>query len=156
MKLRDGRLELQPETSYSFPSCEVLIMKISRLLMASLMTLAFHNLAFAEQVLFTAHISHKGTILNQSPTWITEVKRVVQKDYMTEYTLLLDSKITQSDPAFCSMSPIDVGTYERLLHGQGKVIGKPSVEMVRVATQLVDLKGPSGDNSMAFQLMCVR
>ncbi|PYC45819.1 hypothetical protein DMX05_00305 [Pseudomonas soli] len=131
-------------------------MKISRLLMASLMTLAFHKLAFAEQVLFTAHISHKGTILSQSPIWITEVKRVVQKDYMTEYTLLLDSNITQRDPAFCSMSPMDVGTYERLLYGQGKVIGKPSVGMVRVATQLVDLKGPSGDNSMAFQLMCVR
>ncbi|MNJ82444.1 hypothetical protein D3C81_2141410 [compost metagenome] len=54
------------------------------------------------------------------------------------------------------MSPIDNSSYEHLLHGQAKVIGKPAAGQVTVITQLVDVKGNSDDNSLEFQVMCTQ
>lgn len=42
------------------------------------------------------------------------------------------------------------------MHGQAKVVGAPTTTNVTVNTQLVDLKGPSGNNDMEFMLMCSR
>ncbi|MFV3403878.1 MULTISPECIES: hypothetical protein [Pseudomonas] len=129
-------------------------MTLKRLLSALLLTMGLQCVVQAAPQIFTAHISARGYVVKQSPDWITEVKRYTRQD-ITEYTLLLDEGVTQGDPTFCSMSPIDVGTYERLIHGQGKVIGAASAGMVRVATRLVGLEAP-GDGAMQFQLMCVR
>lgn len=62
----------------------------------------------------------------------------------------------QQDPGFCTVSAIDASSYDRQLHGQAKVTGKPLAGNVDVMTQLVDKKGPSGDNALEFLLMCTR
>ncbi|PYB86429.1 MULTISPECIES: hypothetical protein [Pseudomonas] len=131
-------------------------MTVNRLFLVLMLAFGIQGAAYANQAIFTAHISDDGTILNQSPQWITQVERRVQTDYLTEYTISLKKKVTQGDPGYCAMSPIDNSQYERVIYGQGKVIGKPRADKVIVATQLVDVNGPSGDNSLAFQLLCVR
>ncbi|MBO9548654.1 hypothetical protein [Pseudomonas sp.] len=117
---------------------------------------AFQGAAFANDDLLTAHVSADGKVLRQWPQWITEVDHQPQKNYFSQYTLKLNKRIVHKDPGFCSVSPIDVSTYERQLHGQAKVIGKPLAEKVNVMTQLVDQQKASGDNSLEFLVMCSR
>ncbi|WP_236192575.1 hypothetical protein [Pseudomonas urethralis] len=116
----------------------------------------FQGAAFANDDLLTAHVSADGKVLRQWPQWITEVDHQPQKNYFSQYKLKLNQRIVHKDPGFCSVSPIDVSTYERQLYGQAKVIGKPLAEKVDVMTQLVDKQGASGDNSLEFLVMCSR
>ncbi|POG06499.1 hypothetical protein BGP84_17870 [Pseudomonas putida] len=115
---------------------------------------AFQGAAFANDDLLTAHVSADGKVLRQWPQWITEVDHLPQDNYFSLYKLKLNTRIVQKDPGFCSVSPIDASTYERQLHGQAKVIGKPLAEKVDVMTQLVDKQGASADNSLEFLVMC--
>ncbi|MDR2317106.1 MAG: hypothetical protein LBF06_12055 [Pseudomonas sp.] len=116
----------------------------------------FQGTAFANDDLLTAHVSADGKVLRQWPQWIIEVDHQPQENYFSLYKLKLNQRILHKDPGFCSVSPIDVSTYERQLHGQAKVIGKPLAEKVDVMTQLVDKQGASGDNSLEFLVMCSR
>ncbi|WP_191833170.1 hypothetical protein [Pseudomonas fluorescens] len=116
----------------------------------------FHTGVQAKESLLTAHIGADGSILRQWPKWIESVKYEKHINYYSEYKLALNPRIVHLDPGFCSVSPIDNSSYEHLLHGQAKVIGKPAVSQVTVITQLVDLKGNSDDNSLEFQVMCTQ
>ncbi|MFJ4063691.1 hypothetical protein ACIPW4_00165 [Pseudomonas sp. NPDC089996] len=131
-------------------------MKMSKGLMMLALSAAFQSAAFANEDLMTAHVSADGKVLRQLPQWITEVDHQPQENYFSQYKLKLNTRIVHKDPGFCSVSPIDVSTYERQLHGQAKVIGKPLAETVNVMTQLVDHLGASGDNSLEFLVMCSR
>ncbi|MFB4391115.1 MULTISPECIES: hypothetical protein [unclassified Pseudomonas] len=123
---------------------------------AVLLGLAFSFGAMAQDSLLTAHISAKGEVLRQSPAWIEKVDRMAQANYLTEYKLTLNKRIVHMDPGFCTVSPIDKSTEAATLHGQAKVIGKPSAETATVITQLVDMNKPSGDNSLEFLILCTR
>ncbi|MGE7993156.1 hypothetical protein ACQKPE_19355 [Pseudomonas sp. NPDC089554] len=121
-----------------------------------LLGLAFSTGALAKEPILTAHVSAEGAVLRQSSQWIEHVQRTVQNNYLTEYKLTLNEQVVDTDPGFCTVSPIDISTEVTTLHGQAKVIGKPIVESVVVMTQLVDMKEPSGDNSLEFLVMCTR
>jgi len=131
-------------------------MKMNKWLAALTLVAAWQGAAFAADELLTAHISADGKVLRQWPQWITEVDHQPQKNYFSLYKLKFNKRIVHKDPGFCSVSAIDASTYERQLHGQAKVIGKPLAEKVDVMTQLVDKQGPSGDNSLEFLVMCSR
>ncbi len=127
--------------------------KIAGLLVSGML---FNAVATAEESVFTAHISADGKIVQQSPKWIKSVGFKSQPNYFSEYKLTLDPALWKRNPAFCTVSPIDVSTLERQLHGHAKVIGAPRSDNVTVMTQLVDTYGPSGNNDMEFILMCTR
>lgn len=131
-------------------------MSFSRIFAGLVAVFAFQGTAHAASTIFTAHISDTGAVLHQTPNWINGVERRIQTDYLTEYTLALDTRTTRGDPAFCSVSAIDKSQYERLIYGQGKIVSKPLAGKVTVITQLVDVTGPAGDNSLEFMLMCMR
>lgn len=131
-------------------------MKMTKWIMPLLLGLAFQASAMAKDMILTAHVSADGSVLRQWPEWIAQVERQPQANYFTQYKLRFNPRIVHQDPGFCSVSPIDASSYDRQMHGQAKVIGKPLAEQVTVMTQLVDKKGPSGDNSLEFLLMCVR
>lgn len=118
--------------------------------------LMLHANVQAKESVLTAHIGADGSILRQWPKWIESVKYENQANYYSEYKMALNPRIVNLDPGFCSVSPIDASSYDRLLHGQAKVIGKPVANQVTVITQLVDINGQSGDNSLEFQVMCTR
>ncbi|MDR2307305.1 MAG: hypothetical protein LBE53_08940 [Paucimonas sp.] len=118
-----------------------------------LLALAFQGSVMAGE-LVTAHIGADGQVLKQSPVWISRVQHQPQANYFTQYKLSLQG--LGRAPGFCSVSPIDASSYDKQLHGAAKVIGVPSADKLTVMTQLVDLSGPSGDNSQEFLLMCVR
>ncbi|PYC23742.1 hypothetical protein [Pseudomonas mosselii] len=131
-------------------------MKMTRLIMPLLLGLVFQASAMAKDQFFTARVGADGTVLHQWPQWISEVERQAQANYFTQYKLKFNPRIVQQDPGFCSVSPIDASSYDRQLHGQAKVIGNPQVTHATVMTQLVDMKGASGDNSLEFLVMCIR
>lgn len=116
----------------------------------------FHVAAMGEDKVWTAHIAADGEVLRQWPQWITEVQHQPQDNYYSLYKLTLNPRIVQQDPGFCTVSPIDASNYERQMHGQAKVIGKPVAELFTVMTQLVDVEGASGDNSLELMVMCTR
>lgn len=116
--------------------------------------MGFHVSVQAKETVFTAHIGADGAVVRQWPKWIERVEHKPQTNYFSEYKLVLNPRIVHNDPGFCSVSPIDASSYEHLLHGQAKVTGKPLANQLTVITQLVDLKGSSGDNSLEFQVMC--
>ncbi|UVL04067.1 hypothetical protein [Pseudomonas sp. B21-047] len=122
-----------------------------------IVSLTFHVSAMAADDHWTAHISAEGEVLRSWPKWIEKVEKTPQSNYFTQYKMHLNKHIVQQDPRFCSVSPIDGSTQTRLLHGHAKVVGMPSVDGgVTVNTQLIDVNGASGDNSLAFMLMCMR
>ncbi|MFJ4345096.1 hypothetical protein [Pseudomonas sp. NPDC089401] len=131
-------------------------MRMNKWLAALALGAAFQGAAFADDGLLTAHVSADGKVLRQWPQWIVSVDHQPQDNYFSLYKLTLNKRIVHKDPGFCSVSPIDASTYERQLYGQAKVTGKPQAEKVHVMTQLVDKKGPSGDNSLEFLVMCSR
>ncbi|QXH56709.1 hypothetical protein [Pseudomonas maumuensis] len=131
-------------------------MNVTRWLMLAVLGLVFQSSAMAKDMLLTAHVGADGKVLRQWPEWISQVERQAQANYFTQYTLKLNPRIVHQDPGFCSVSPIDASSYDRQMHGQAKVIGKPLAEHLSVMTQLVDMKGASGDNSLEFLLLCVR
>ncbi|MBF8744615.1 hypothetical protein E2H86_06330 [Pseudomonas putida] len=118
--------------------------------------LAFQATASADDAVMTAHIAADGQIVKQSGKWVESVTLQSQPDYFSQYKLKLDPAQWQQAPGFCVASPIDLSTETRLMHGQAKVVGAPTTTNVTVNTQLVDLKGPSGNNDMEFMLMCSR
>ena len=119
--------------------------------------LTFQASAMAKDVLWTAHISADGEVLRASPNWIEKVKHTGQDNYFSQYKVLFNKDIVKQNPGFCSASAIDGSTEQRLMHGQARIIGVPTVDRgVTVNTQLVDVDGPSGNNSMEFLLMCTR
>lgn len=131
-------------------------MKMTQWIMPLLLSLMLQANAMAKDVVLTAHVAADGSVLRQSPEWIKHVERQAQANYFTLYKLTLVPSIVHQDPGFCSVSPIDVSSYDRQLHGQAKVIGKPVAGGLSVMTQLADMRGPSGDNSLEFLLMCTR
>ncbi|MFK4234296.1 hypothetical protein [Pseudomonas guariconensis] len=120
------------------------------------MVLAVQTTAMAKEHVFTAHVAADGTLLRQSPKWISDITHQPQPNYFSLYKLKLNKQVVRQDPGFCTVSAIDASSYDRQLHGQAKVTGNPSAEKVDVMTQLVDKKGPSGDNDLEFLLMCTR
>ncbi|MBJ9974550.1 hypothetical protein IAE35_08240 [Pseudomonas sp. S75] len=130
-------------------------MKLTQCSIALVAGLAVQAGAMASETIHTAHIGEDGTLLRQSGEWIREVKKTPLDNYYTEYKLMLAAGAFDKDPSFCSVSPIDASSADRQMHGQAKVIGIPTLAKVDVMTQLVDMQGPSGDNSLAFLLMCV-
>ncbi|HEK1688154.1 TPA: hypothetical protein SMR42_004552 [Pseudomonas putida] len=131
-------------------------MKVTRWSVALMAGLSLQAGAMAKDEMHTADVGADGKVLRQSSEWISEIEKTALRNYYVQYKLVLNPRIIQRDPSFCSVSAIDASSYDRQLHGQSKVIGKPVAEQVNVMTQLVDLKGPSGDNSLAFQVMCIR
>ncbi|MFJ9990885.1 hypothetical protein ACIQSO_09115 [Pseudomonas putida] len=131
-------------------------MKLTRWSVALVAGLSFQAGAMAKDVIHTADVGADGKVLRQWPEWISKIEKTALNNYYVQYKLVLNPRIIQQDPGFCSVSAIDASSFDRQLHGQAKVIGKPVAAQVNVLTQLVDLKGPSGDNSLAFQVMCVR
>lgn len=131
-------------------------MKAKGLVILSALGMLFHTGVQAKDSVLTAHIGADGSILRQWPEWIENVKYQKHVNYYSEYKLALNPRIVERDPGFCSVSAIDASSYERLLHGQAKVIGTPVANQLTVITQLVDLKGSSDDNSLEFQVMCMR
>jgi hypothetical protein len=131
-------------------------MKMTRLIMPLLLGLVFQTSAMAKDQFFTARVGADGTVLRQWPQWISEVERQAQANYFTQYKLKFNPRIVQQDPGYCSVSPIDASSHDRQMHGQAKVIGNPQVTHATVMTQLVDMKGASGDNSLEFLVMCIR
>ena len=121
-----------------------------------LSALAFQSAAMAKDVLWTAHIGADGKILRDRPEWIKEVELTALPNYFSQYKLYFSKQIAHQGPGFCAVSAIDASSEQRLVHGHAKVVGKPTYESVTVNTQLVDVDGPSGDNSMEFLLMCTR
>lgn len=117
---------------------------------------AFHSAAMARDVLWTAHINAAGEVARAWPAWIERVEHTPQDNYFSQYKLHFNKRIVHQDPGFCAVSAIDASSEQRLVHGHAKVVGKPTSESVTVITQLVDVDGPSGDNSMEFLLMCTR
>jgi hypothetical protein len=128
-------------------------LKIAALMLPALFVQAS---AIAKESLYTAHIAADGKVLRQSPQWIKTVKLISQPNYYSEYKLALDPAHWKNAPGFCSASPIDASDYDRLLHGSAKVNGAPTTRNLTVITQLVDLKGPSGNNDMEFLVLCTR
>lgn len=118
--------------------------------------LAFQATASANDAVVTAHIAADGKVIKQSTQWIESVRLQSQPDYFSEYKLTLDPAQWQQAPGFCVASPIDASSEARLMHGQAKVVGAPTTTNVTVNTQLVDIKGPSGNSDMEFMLMCSR
>ncbi|TFF43106.1 hypothetical protein [Pseudomonas sp. RIT623] len=131
-------------------------MNIARYSLPLLLALVFQGSAMAHDGVFTAHIAADGRVLSQSPQWISQVQAQPQANYFTQYKLSLDKDQLRQAPGFCSVSPLDASSYDRQLHGAAKVIGKPLADKLTVQTQLVDTQGPSGDNSLEFQVLCVR
>ena len=131
-------------------------MKMTQWIMPVLLSLMFQANAMAKDVVLTAHVAADGSVLRQWPEWISKVERQSQADYFTQYKLKFNPRIVHQDPGYCSVQPIDASSHDSLMHGQAKVIGKPLAEQVTVMTQLVDKKGPSGDNSLEFLVMCTR
>ncbi|MGS7252667.1 hypothetical protein ACQ7NP_16265 [Pseudomonas anuradhapurensis] len=131
-------------------------MKIRAWCIPLMIGLAFQASAHAKQTILTAHVAADGTLLQQSPQWISSVEVQAQANYFNQYKFLLKPSAVPGNPRFCVASPIDASSYERQLHGQAKVIGTPLTSHVTVMTQLVDVKGPSGDNALEFMLMCSR
>lgn len=131
-------------------------MKASRAIVVLMTGLAFQASAIAKETFWTAHVGADGTVLRQWPNWIESVEHKSQDNYFAQYSLFFNKRIVQQDPGFCSVSPIDTSSESRLAHGYAKVIGKPVAEKATVMTQLLDVKGPSGDNSMEFLVLCTR
>ncbi|MFJ4456366.1 hypothetical protein ACIP1G_21095 [Pseudomonas sp. NPDC089392] len=131
-------------------------MKIRACCVALMIGLAFQTGAHARETVLTAHVAADGTLLQQSPQWISSVELQAQPNYYNQYKVLLKPSAMPGKPRFCVASPIDASSYERQLHGQAKVIGVPRASHVTVMTQLVDVQGPSGDNALEFMLMCSR
>ncbi|MFK3773208.1 hypothetical protein [Pseudomonas sp. NPDC089406] len=131
-------------------------MKMIRWPLLLISALAVQNMAMAQDKVFTAHIAADGTVLRQWPEWISQVSRQAQDNYFNLYKLSFNGRIVHQDPGFCSVSPIDASSHDRQLHGQAKVVGKPVAEYVTVQTQLVDLKGASGNNALEFLILCTR
>ncbi|AGZ32959.1 hypothetical protein C4Q28_00205 [Pseudomonas sp. SWI6] len=131
-------------------------MKAFKAWVVLMMGLAYQASALANETWWTAHIGGDGSVLRQWPKWIERVEHKPQDNYFTQYTLFFNKRIVHQDPGFCSVSPIDASSENRLVHGYAKVIGKPLAEQATVLTQLVDVKGPSGDNSMEFLVLCTR
>ncbi|MCX5506544.1 hypothetical protein [Pseudomonas sp. BJa3] len=131
-------------------------MNVTRWLMLAVLGLAFQASAAGKDMIFTAHVGADGKVLRQWPEWISHVEREVQANYFSQYKLKLNPRIVHQAPGFCSVSSIDVSSYDRQMHGQAKVIGKPLVEHLSVMTQLVDMKSASADNSLEFLVLCVR
>lgn len=131
-------------------------MELTRWSVALVAGLTLQAGAMAKDVMHTADVGTDGKVLRQSSEWILEIEKTALDNYYVQYKLVLNPRIIQRDPGFCSVSVIDASSFDRQLHGQAKVIGKPVAEHVNVMTQLVDLTGPSGNNSLAFQVMCVR
>ncbi|GLO00501.1 hypothetical protein [Pseudomonas putida] len=131
-------------------------MKIRACCVALMIGLAFQAGAHAKETLLTAHVAADGTLLQQSPQWISSVELQAQPNYFNQYKILLKPSATPGNPRFCVASPIDASSYDRQLHGQAKVIGTPRASHVTVMTQLLDMPGASGDNALEFMLMCSR
>ena len=131
-------------------------MKMMKWVLLLVMSIAYQTSAMAKDTYWTAHVGKDGTVLRQWPKWIENVELSANANYFSQYKLILNNRIVHQDPGFCTVSPIDGSTEDRLLHGQAKVIGKPKAEGVTVLTQLVDVKGASGDNSLEFLVMCMR
>lgn len=131
-------------------------MKLIKTIMVCSCTLLIHANASAADAFYTAHIDASGKILSQSPKWISYVTKENQAGYLSQYKLTLDPKVVKQNPTFCGVSPIDASNYDRMMHGQAKVIGLPLARNVTVQTQLVDMPGASGDNSLEFMIMCTR
>ncbi|MDZ3994436.1 hypothetical protein [Pseudomonas sp. Teo4] len=131
-------------------------MKASRAIAVLMIGLACQASAIAKEQFWTAHVGADGKVLRQWPKWIERVEHQAKDNYFAQYSLFFNKRIVHQDPGFCSVSPIDTSSENRLVHGYAKVIGKPVVEKATVMTQLLDVKGPSGDNSMEFLVMCTR
>lgn len=131
-------------------------MNMTRCCLPVLLALIFQGSAMAHEVALTAHIAADGRILSQSPHWISQVQVQPQANYFTQYKLSLDKDQLRQAPGFCSVSPLDASSYQRQLHGAAKVVGTPLADKLTVQTQLVDVPGASGDNSLEFQVLCVR
>ncbi|MGE8322759.1 MAG: hypothetical protein ACN6OX_06725 [Pseudomonas sp.] len=129
-------------------------MKIRAWYLPLMVGLAFQAGAHAKPTILTAHVAADGTLLQQSPEWVSSVELQAQPNYFNQYKILLKPSAVSGNPRFCVASPIDASSYERQLHGQAKVIGAPLASYVTVMTQLVDVESASGDNALEFMLMC--
>ncbi|WP_460118268.1 hypothetical protein [Pseudomonas sp. S2_C03] len=111
--------------------------------------------ASATSNVLTATISAQGKVLTQTPEWISTVEQSSQPDYLANYKVGFKPGVFTIAPRFCSVSLIDTRSSDDLLHGQARLGAAPKQEYVTVITHLLGLKGPSGDSSQDFMLMCV-
>ncbi|MBK5414306.1 hypothetical protein [Pseudomonas sp. TH31] len=112
--------------------------------------------ANAGDAYFTASISKEGKVLSQSSEWIDSVKYSSQKDWFATYEINVKPDTYQQAPAFCSASTTASGGEDDLLHGVAKLGAAPKQDRITVITSHIGKKGPSGDTSQNFMLICFK
>lgn len=132
-------------------------MKITTLLLA--MTAAMTSqlsIAQADSGFLTAYIDREGRVLRQSPLWIETVSYKNQLGYFANYTIKPIAGTFAQDPAFCTVSPTDNSTVEKLYYGYAKLSAAPTAGKISVVGLSVGGDGPVGDASGEFMLACSR
>ena len=112
--------------------------------------------ASAASNVLTATISAQGKVVAQAPEWISAVEYFSQPDYFANYKVNFKPDVFIQAPRFCSVSLTNSRSEDDIYYGRARLGSTPKEDNLSVITQLAGMKGPSGDGSQDFMLMCIK